>query len=56
MPVLRQVAVEMNMPERAAHVRLAPSGEEIPFTQKGTAVRFEIPRVECHQIVEIATE
>ena len=54
MPALREIAVEMNLPEKAAHVRLAPSGEEIPFTQEGGAVRFEIPCVQCHQIVEIA--
>ncbi len=35
-------------------VRLTPSGEELPFSTDGDRVRFTVPQLLCHQMVELS--
>lgn len=35
-------------------VRLAPSGEELQFSTEGDRVRFVVPQLLCHQMVELS--
>ncbi len=49
---LRDVAVDVAM-EGARSVRLVPEGEALPFTAEGGRVRFTVPLVEGHRMVEI---
>jgi hypothetical protein len=37
-----------------ASVKLVPSNQEIPFEQQDGAVRFSVPELLCHQMVEVA--
>jgi hypothetical protein len=37
-----------------AAVRTAPEGQDLPFEAEGGRVRFTVPRLHAHQMVEIA--
>jgi hypothetical protein len=50
---LRDVAVEVEA-DGLASVRLVPDGQDLPFTVEGGRARFTVPRVEGHQMVELA--
>jgi hypothetical protein len=50
---LRDVAVEVEA-DGLASVRLVPEGQDLPFTVEGRRARFTVPRVEGHQMVELA--
>ncbi len=50
---LRDVAVEVEA-DGLASVRLVPEGQDLPFTAEGGRARFTVPRVEGHQMVELA--
>jgi hypothetical protein len=48
------VPVSLAAPEGVAGVRLVPDGAAIPFEQNEGRVRFTVPKVEGHAMVEIA--
>ncbi|MBV9848121.1 MAG: beta-galactosidase trimerization domain-containing protein [Armatimonadetes bacterium] len=48
---LHDVQVSLRLPRTVKRVSLAPQGEDVPFTQAGGAVRYTVPRLECHQMV-----
>lgn len=50
---LRGVRCRVRLPETIESVRLAPSGEELPFERNNGAVSFEVPEVLGHQMVEL---
>lgn len=51
---LHEVACKVRLPRRIKTVRLVPGDESLPFVQKEGAVSFVVPRVEGHQMVELA--
>jgi hypothetical protein len=51
---LFDIACAVRLPEPVARVRLVPSGEPLPFESEGEWVRFTVPRLECHQMVELS--
>jgi hypothetical protein len=51
---LRDVSVAVRRTARPATVRLVPAGTPLPFTYDGGRVRFTVPTLECHQMVELA--
>ena len=53
-PPLRDIDVRVRATAPVAAVRLAPQGEDLPFEEEsGGFVRFTVPVVLCHQMVEI---
>lgn len=51
---LFNVKCSVRLEKPIASVKLAPSGQAIPFEQIGGAVRFTVPELLCHQMVELA--
>jgi hypothetical protein len=47
------VPCSIRVPERVTSVRLVPSGEPLKFTHEGDCLQFTVPKVECHQMVEL---
>ena len=45
------VETEIRVPQEVKSVRLAPSGETLPFEQRDDVVRYTVPEVRCHQMV-----
>ena len=53
-PPLRDIEVRVRTTAPVAAVRLVPQGEDLPFVEEsGGFVRFTVPEVLCHQMVEI---
>lgn len=50
---VNNVTVALRLPQPVRAVRLVPSGESLAFNQSGSTVTFAVPRVECHQMVEL---
>lgn len=48
---LHQVKGSLKVKEQVKRLYLAPQGEELPFTRENGRIYFEIPRMECHQMV-----
>lgn len=48
------IGVDVRIPGGATSVRTVPDGAEIPFTTDGDRVRFTVPEVNGHAMVEIA--
>ncbi len=53
---LHDVAVKVRLDSPVQSVRLAPSGEDVPFERFGGGVSFIVPRVLGHQMIEIGHE
>lgn len=51
---IRDVACSVKLKENIQEAKLVPSGAVIPFEQDGEQVRFKIPQLECHQMVELS--
>ncbi len=51
---LHDIECTVRVPETVSSVKLAPSGEELDFTTKNGALRFVVPRLLCHQMVELS--
>ncbi len=51
---LANVECTVRLDRPVSSVKLAPSGQAIPFEQADGAVRFVVPELLCHQIVELA--
>lgn len=52
-PVLPNVEVSVTVDRKVKRVLLAPSGEELPFTREGDTIRFTVPELDCHQMIEL---
>ncbi len=50
---LYDVAVQLHVPKNIKAVKYAPSGETVPFTQQEDIVRFSIPKIHGHEMVEL---
>ncbi|CAG7650842.1 hypothetical protein PAESOLCIP111_06187 [Paenibacillus solanacearum] len=50
LPVL-DTQVTLRLQEQVKRVYLAPQGQELPFEQNGSSVRFQVPSFQCHQMV-----
>lgn len=50
---LHEVAVSVATPHQPQSVRLVPRGEPLAFTHEAGRVRFTVPRIEGHAMVEI---
>ena len=55
-PTLHDVRFSLQVDEKIAHVSLQPSGEEIPFTQKGSTVTLALPPFSLHTLVVLDKE
>lgn len=51
---LHDVQVAVRRRATPSAVRLVPAGTSLPFTYDGGRVRFTVPRLICHQMVELA--
>lgn len=51
---LHDIECAVRLPEQVQAVRLVPSGEALEFTQEAGAVRFTVPKLLCHQMVELS--
>ena len=51
---LFDVSCDVAVGETVKSVKLVPSGEDLEFTREGDRVRFELPKLVMHQMVEIA--
>lgn len=50
---LYDVQVTLRVPESVTSVKLAPSGEVLPVTAVDGGITFTVPKLLCHQMVEI---
>ncbi|MHB1454204.1 MAG: alpha-amylase family protein [Saccharofermentanales bacterium] len=50
---IRNVKVELIIPETVLHVEIALSGVRIPFSQSAETIEFTVPSVHCHQMVTV---
>lgn len=53
---LYDIQVQIQLSEAVTTVYLAPQRTSIDFVQDGMSLRFQVPRVECHQMVVIEYE
>ena len=44
----------MRVPEAVSSVKLVPGGEALPFETEAGAVKFTVPELLCHQMVELS--
>jgi len=51
-PIYR-IDVQLQLPETVQRVYTVPQLENIPFGQDGSSVRYQVPVVDCHQMVAI---
>ncbi|MCK4283725.1 MAG: beta-galactosidase, partial [Candidatus Brocadiae bacterium] len=51
---LHELSVSVKVPERVRSVRCVPGGQELAFRQEGGRVDFLLPRLEGHEMVELA--
>jgi hypothetical protein len=51
---LHDLNVSVRVPRPVRSVMLAPEGEGLPYRQEGGRVEFHLPRLEGHQMVELA--
>jgi hypothetical protein len=50
---LYDIECSVRVPQKIEGVRLAPSGAEIEYSQDGERVNFTMPKLLCHQMVEL---
>jgi hypothetical protein len=50
---LYDVQVEVRVSHAVKSVKLAPSGQELEFTPIEGGVKFTVPKLLCHQMVEL---
>ncbi|MFC5403619.1 family 10 glycosylhydrolase [Cohnella soli] len=50
---LYRVDVQLRVPETVRRVYTVPQLEDIPFTQEGSSIQYQVPTVECHQMIAI---
>ncbi|HJN17053.1 MAG TPA: beta-galactosidase, partial [Armatimonadota bacterium] len=48
---LRDVPLELSVPEEVTSATLIPQGTELAMERDGGKVRVTVPEVECHQAV-----
>ncbi len=51
---LHELSVSVKVPEQVRSVRCVPGGQELAFSQEGGRVDFLLPRLEGHEMVELA--
>jgi hypothetical protein len=51
---LHDVSVAVRRSGKPGTVKLVPQGTAVPFTYEGGRVRFTVPELVCHQMVELA--
>ena len=51
---LYNTQVKINPGRKINRVYLAPQLETLPFTQKGEYIIFQIPKIDCHQMVVLS--
>jgi hypothetical protein len=51
---LFDIRVEIRRRRRPTRITLVPSGPELDFSYEADVLCFTVPRLECHQMVEIA--
>ena len=51
---LHEVGVRVRVPRRIRSVRLVPEGVALAFAMRDGAVEFTVPKVECHQMIELS--
>ncbi len=51
LPPIYNVQAQVQVDGVVKRATLAPQGTEIPFEQHGDEVRFNVPKVECHQML-----
>ncbi len=51
---LHGVAVSVREDEPVSGVRTVPQGERLDLRRDGGRIRFEVPRLEGHQMLELA--
>ncbi|BBI36539.1 beta-galactosidase trimerization domain-containing protein [Cohnella abietis] len=50
---IHRVDVQLLLPETVRRIYTVPQLEEIPFEQDGSAIRYQVPTIECHQMIAI---
>lgn len=50
------VNVSLKLPQKVKDVYLAPQNEKLEFQQEGDRISYQVPRVDCHQLVVIDVE
>ncbi|HEX8234618.1 MAG TPA: beta-galactosidase trimerization domain-containing protein [Abditibacteriaceae bacterium] len=50
---LHDIECSVRVPQEIKGVRLAPSGEEIEYSVRDGAVTFTVPKLLCHQMIEL---
>jgi hypothetical protein len=53
---LFDIQCTLRVPQSVKSVRLVPSGEALEYSQENGAVRFVVPKLLCHQMVELSFE
>ncbi|BBH23490.1 hypothetical protein Back11_48350 [Paenibacillus baekrokdamisoli] len=48
-----QIDVKLQLPEIIRRVYTVPQLEDIPFEQDGSSVRYQVPVIDCHQMIAI---
>jgi hypothetical protein len=50
---LDDVTVSVRIPQKVTSVRMVPQGGALPYRADGDTVAFTVPRMVCHQMVEL---
>lgn len=50
---LHDIPVSVSLPQPVQNVRCVPEGDVLAFNQKEGRVTFTLPRLECHQMIEL---
>ena len=50
------VNVSLNLPERVKSLYLAPQKTRLYFQREGERITYQVPKVDCHQMVVIDVE
>lgn len=50
---LHDVTVTVRTPDKISKVSTVPDGKDIPFKQESDCIHLTLPKIECHQMIEI---
>ncbi|MEN7972722.1 MAG: alpha-amylase family protein [Verrucomicrobiota bacterium] len=50
---LHDVNVSLSLPEKVESIKCVPDGTDLEFVQNGSTVEFTLPKLLCHQMIEL---
>ena len=50
---LYDIKISLSVPEKVERVKCVPDGDELEFSQQAGCVEFVLPKLQCHQMLEL---